>query len=196
MMDGMPKIWSETIAAHRDAVREATLDTTARLVAEQGLTGVSMSQIAKESGIGRATLYKYFPDLDSILVAWHERQVGAHLHRLAEVSEATSPNERLHVVLRTYARLSRREDHGADLASLLHQSEHTVQAYSHLNEFLTELIREAAERGEIRADIPAGELAAYCLHALTAATGLQSPAAIDRLIDVTLTGMRHDAPVS
>ena len=34
----MPKIWNETIAAHRDAVREATLDATARLVAEHGLT--------------------------------------------------------------------------------------------------------------------------------------------------------------
>ncbi len=59
----MPRIWSETIAAHRDAVRDATLDATAALVAEHGLTGVTMSQIAKESGIGRATLYKYFPDI-------------------------------------------------------------------------------------------------------------------------------------
>jgi AcrR family transcriptional regulator len=42
-----------------------------------------MSQIAAEaSGIGRATLYKYFPDVESILRAWHERQVGAHLHQL------------------------------------------------------------------------------------------------------------------
>lgn len=186
----MPKIWSETIAAHRDAVREATLDTTARLVAEHGLTGVSMSQIAKESGIGRATLYKYFPDLNSILLAWHERQVGAHLHQLAEVGAAAKPNERLRAVLRAYAKLSRRQDHGADLATLLHQSEHTVKAYAHLNGFLTELIAEAAGRGEVRADVPPGELAAYCLHALTAAAGLSSQAAVDRLIDVTLAGIR------
>jgi AcrR family transcriptional regulator len=37
-----------------------------------------MSQIAAETGIGRATLYKYFPDVEAILVAWHERQVAEH----------------------------------------------------------------------------------------------------------------------
>lgn len=37
----MPKIWNETITAHRDAVREATLDATALLVHEHGLTTVA-----------------------------------------------------------------------------------------------------------------------------------------------------------
>ncbi|WP_366916565.1 TetR/AcrR family transcriptional regulator [Streptomyces sp.] len=191
----VPKIWSQTIAAHRDAVREATLDATAALIAEHGLTGVSMSQIAKESGIGRATLYKYFPDLESILVAWHERQIGAHLHQLAQVGAAARPDARLREVLRAYAGLSRRQSHGTDLASLLHRSEHIAQAYSHLNDFLTDLIAEAAGRGEVRDDVPPGELAAYCLHALTAAAGLPSQAAIDRLIDVTLTGIRPFAHI-
>jgi AcrR family transcriptional regulator len=187
----MPKIWTETIAAHRDAVRDATLDATAALVAEHGLTGVTMSQIAKESGIGRATLYKYFPDLESILAAWHERQVGAHLHRLAEVGAAARPAERLGAVLRAYAELSRRDhDGGGDLASALHRSEHLVRAHDHLTEYVAQLIRDAAERGEVRDDVPAGELAGYCLHALTAAAGLPSRAALDRLIAVTVAGLR------
>ena len=188
----MPRIWSETIAAHRDAVRDATLDATAALVAEHGLTGVTMSQIAKESGIGRATLYKYFPDIESILAAWHERHIGGHLHRLAEVAEVgggTSPSERLEAVLREYATLSRQHRDGSDLAALLHQGEHVLRAHAQLNEFLTALVREAAERGEVRDDIPAGELAAYCLHALTAASGLRSDAALDRLIAVILAGL-------
>jgi AcrR family transcriptional regulator len=33
-------------------VRDATVDTTAALVAKHGLAGVTMSQIAKETGIG------------------------------------------------------------------------------------------------------------------------------------------------
>jgi len=75
----MPKLWDETIEAHRRAVRDATLDTAAALVAERGLRAVTMSQIAEETGIGRATLYKYFPDVEAILVAWHERHISAHL---------------------------------------------------------------------------------------------------------------------
>jgi AcrR family transcriptional regulator len=189
----VPRIWSETIAAHRDAVRDATLDATAALVAEHGLTGVTMSQIAKESGIGRATLYKYFPDIEPILAAWHERHIGGHLHHLAQVAEAgggASPGERLAAVLREYAALSRQHRDDSVLAALLHQGEHVVRAHAHLNEFLTALIRAAAERGEVRDDIPAGELAAYCLHALTAASGLPSQAALDRLVAVTLAGLR------
>ncbi len=75
----MPKLWTETIQTHRNQVRDAILDTTAALVAEQGLLQVTMSQIAEQAGIGRATLYKYFPDIESILLAWHDRQITAHL---------------------------------------------------------------------------------------------------------------------
>jgi AcrR family transcriptional regulator len=53
--------------------RKAILDTTAALVAEGGLLSVTMSRIAEEAGIGRATLYKYFPDVEAIL-----RRCGRH----------------------------------------------------------------------------------------------------------------------
>jgi AcrR family transcriptional regulator len=74
--------------AHRRAVRDATLDTTVALVAEHGLASVTMSQIAEQTGIGRATLYKYFPDVEAILLAWHQRQVAEHLEQLPR-SETT-----------------------------------------------------------------------------------------------------------
>jgi AcrR family transcriptional regulator len=76
---GVPRLWDDTIQAHRAAVRDAILDTAAALVAEHGLLAVTMSQIAETTGIGRATLYKYFPDVEANLVAWHERQITAHL---------------------------------------------------------------------------------------------------------------------
>ena len=55
----MPKLWTDTIQAHRREVRDAVLDATAALVGEHGLRAVTMSQIANKIGIGRATLYKY-----------------------------------------------------------------------------------------------------------------------------------------
>ena len=83
----MPKLWNETIEIHREAVRRAVLDAAARLVAGHGVSGVTMSAIAQSAGIGRATLYKYFPDVESILVAWHERQVESHLAELMNVKD-------------------------------------------------------------------------------------------------------------
>jgi AcrR family transcriptional regulator len=187
----MPKIWSETIAAHRDAVREATLDATAALVAEHGLTGVTMSQIAKESGIGRATLYKYFPDIEAILAAWHERQIGEHLHRLAEIGQqGQGPRERLAAVLRAYAELSGNRSGHAEMASAMHRGRHVAKAEAHLTGFVTELVRAAAASGDVRDDVAPEELAAYCLAALTAAGSLRSKAAVARLVTVTLDGLR------
>src|SRR5262249_58986600 len=59
----VPKLWSDTIDDHRRAVRDAILEATGRLVAKQGLVSLRMSHVAESTGIGRATLYKYFPDV-------------------------------------------------------------------------------------------------------------------------------------
>jgi AcrR family transcriptional regulator len=186
----VPKLWNETIETHRRAVRDATLDTTAALVAKHGLRSVTMSQIAQDTGIGRATLYKYFPDVEAILVAWHERQISAHLEQLAELrEEAGDPGERLEVVLEAYA-LIRHEHHGGDLAALLHQGEHVARAQDHLRHFIRDLLSDAADTGDIRDDIPPDELANYCVHALTAAGTLPSKTAVRRLVTVTLDGLR------
>jgi AcrR family transcriptional regulator len=187
----VPRLWSETIEAHRRAVRDATLDTTAALVAEHGLRSVTMSQIAEETGIGRATLYKYFPDVEAILAAWHERQVRAHLEKLAELRDrAGHPRERLEAVIEAYA-LIQHEHHGTELAALLHRGQHVARARQELGGFIMGLLTECAATGDVRDDVPPEELASYCLAALTAAGSLSSKAAVRRLVAVTLAGLRR-----
>ena len=192
----MPKLWRETIEAHRREVRDATLDATAALVAKRGLRSVTMSQIAEETGIGRATLYKYFSDVEAILLAWHERQVAGHLEYLAEVRDrARDAGERLEAVLEAYALISH-ESHGhhdTELVTFLHRDEQVSRAQQQLSSMIRDLLAEAAEAGEIRDDVAPEELSSYCLHALTAASSLRSKAAIRRLVAVTLAGLRLGA---
>lgn len=194
----MPKLWNETIEAHRSAVRDATLDTTAALVAERGLTGVTMSLIAERTGIGRATLYKYFPDVESILIAWHERQVGAHLAQLTgppadggaeAVAREVDAARQLTAVLDAYA-LIQHEHPVHELAAVLHRGDHIAHAEQHLLDHLTALITQGATAGDLRADVPPAELARYCLAATTAARTLPSKAAVHRLVRTTLAGLR------
>ena len=190
----MPKLWTDTLEEHRRAVRDATLDTTAALVAERGLASVTMSQIAAETGIGRATLYKYFPDVEAILAAWHERQVARHLSQLVRVrDEGGSAGERLESVLMAYAIITHNRPHGTELAAAVHRGEHLASAQEELLGFLRDLIADAANAGEVRGDVPPAELAIYCLHALQAASSLPSEAALQRLVTVTLAGLRPDA---
>ncbi|MDL4819964.1 TetR/AcrR family transcriptional regulator [Actinomadura opuntiae] len=187
----MPKLWNETIEAHRNAVREATLRTTAALVAEHGLAAVTMSRIAKETGIGRATLYKYFPDVEAILVAWHDQQVGGHLERLAAARDrAGTPAERLAEVLRTYAVTTHERPHGTEMAALVHRGGRMADAERRLRELVVGLLADAARDGAVRADVPPDELAVFCLHALGAAGALPSRDAVERLVAVTLDAVR------
>jgi AcrR family transcriptional regulator len=181
----------ETIDAHRRAVRDAILDTTAVLVDRCGLRAVTMSEIAEEAGIGRATLYKYFPDVEAIMVAWHQRQVAGHLELLAELRDhAHDGGDPLRAVLQAYA-LIQHEHHGHELAAVLHRGEHVAQAEHDLRAFIRQLLVEGVERGQVRDDVAPDELAGYCLHALAAAGGLPSKAAVQRLVTVTLTGLRR-----
>ena len=189
----MPKLWTETIEAHRREVRGAVLDAAAALVAEHGLRAVTMSQIAERAGIGRATLYKYFPDVDAILQAWHHREVTSHLHQLAQAAKHTSdPGRRLEAVLETYAMITRQagRHHETELASFLHRDVHLASARRQLHEMVADLVAAGSRAGDLRDDVAPGELASYCLHALSAAAGLPSEAAVRRLVTVTLAGLR------
>ena len=189
----MPKLWNETIEAHRRDVRDAILETTAALVSERGLLSVTMSQIAEETGIGRATLYKYFPDVEAILRAWHERQIAGHLAYLAEVrDQAGDASQRLEAVLEAYALIAR-ESHGhsdTELAAFLHRDEQVTRAERKLRTLIRDLLTEGAKTGDLRDDVAPDELASYCLHALAAARTLSSKTAVRRLVAVTLAGLR------
>jgi AcrR family transcriptional regulator len=189
----VPKLWTETIETHRREVRDAILDTTAALVAERGLLGVTMSQIAEETGIGRATLYKYFPDVESILRAWHHRQISGHLAHLAEVrDQAAGPRERLEAVLETYALLSRHSPghHEADFAALLHRDQEVARAQHKVHAMIRDLLIDGVKAGDVRDDVRPDELASYCVHALAGAGTRRSTAAVRRLVSVTLAGLR------
>ena len=190
----MPKLWEETVDAHRREVRDAILDRTAALVAEHGLRGVTMSQIAEQTGIGRATLYRYFPDVEAVLLAWHERELSSHLAQLTEIRDRSHSGNRLEVVLEAFAFLAHhsRGHDDSDLAALLHQHQahQLVRAQQHVHDLFRDLLAEGVTDGRVRTDIPVAELASYCLHAVSAAARLPSKAAVRRLVTVTLAGLQ------
>lgn len=193
--DRVPKLWNETIRSHRHAVVETILDTTWRLVAEQGLRAVSMSQIAQEAGIARATLYRYFPDVEAILLAWHERHIAAHLKELTGLRDrGGDPRQRLETVLEAYAFICRRR--AGDIGALLHRGETVKQAEVELTDLVRDLLAEAARAGSVRDDIDPAELAGYCLHALGAAGSLPSDDGVHRLVALTLAGLTGPAALA
>jgi AcrR family transcriptional regulator len=155
------------------------------------LTSMTMSHIAQKTGIGRATLYKYFPDVEAILLAWHQRHIEEHLAELTQIKDRHSrPLDRLRGVLMQYATIAhRRGIHAMDLMTLLHRDQQVNVAERQVERVIRDLLTEAAEVGDVRSDVDPEELARYCLHALLAASSMPSKAAVERLVAVTLSGL-------
>ena len=186
----MPKLWKDSLDAHRRDVRQTIVEKTAALVAQHGIRGVTMSQIAEDAGIGRATLYKYFNDVEAILMAWHESHVRSHVVQLTAMAQATgSAVSRLDAVMNAYGMIVH-QHHGTELAPLLHQGPHVVNARRELSSLLRQLLLEGAREREVRSDVAADELATYCIHALAAATYLPSKPAVRRLVGLIMASLR------
>ncbi len=185
----MPRIWADTIDTHRRQVNEAILDATAELIAEHGPLSVAMSAIAERAGIGRATLYKYFPDVESILVAWHARDFGEHLHRLRALSEKEDVTLE---DLADFVRAQRRHHPHRKGSDILGPLAHTLAGAESVIEdtiepqiiaVLTDLLTRLARRKKVRGDHDAGVLARWLLHAVHAPGTVDDQAVVQLLLD-------------
>ena len=187
--DPVPKLWRETIGEHRELVREAILEATEQLVRTHGPLSLTMSQVAEAAGIGRATLYKYFPDIETVVRAWHEQQVQSHLDRMMRIAQGSADASiLLREVLEDYATGMSRS-HLGDVGAVLHREAGIADAQRQLTDLLERLIAQANRDGGLRSDVPPRVLATYCVHALAASRHLRSPRDVRRLVDVTFDGL-------
>jgi AcrR family transcriptional regulator len=185
----MPKLWNETIEGHRNAVARAIMDTAATLALSEGLHALTMARIAQEAGIGRATLYKYFGDVEEILAAWHEHQIAVHLSALEEARlGAPTPLAALEAALVTYGGLQHRP-HDHALAALLHNLPHVQRAHARLQNLVAGLVDAAVKSGEISSSASPAENARYAIAAMAAVEHAGNRAALHRLVSTILRGM-------
>ncbi len=91
-----PSIWTDSLATHKQRLRQHIVRTAAELLAERGLGDVSMSLLAQRAGIARATLYNHFPDFERVLAALVADQVARFRVQLdRHLAAAADPAERL-----------------------------------------------------------------------------------------------------
>jgi AcrR family transcriptional regulator len=111
---GAPDIGAgrRTPVQERSAQRvELILDTAALLIDEIGWAGVSISKIAQRSETTGPSVYRYFPDLQSIVAALAQRNLRRFVTRVAEVlGDSELPWQgALGAVVDTYAEFFRSE---------------------------------------------------------------------------------------
>lgn len=97
----VPKISARTLEEHRAETLERLFEAFGELVMQTGYADISLADVAAHAGLARTAIYNYFPDRESLLFAWTEREVTHTLEILQrELAEAGTSAEKLEVFVR------------------------------------------------------------------------------------------------
>ena len=136
----------------RDLTAAAIIDSAATILAERG-DAASMEEIASAAGIGRATLYRYFPNREELLSAMAAASVQELAARIKEANLKAVPIEE------AIARLARGIiATGSKYTALNGDSAKYTNAYPDFDVKVIEPVRALFRRGiadgSLREDLP------------------------------------------
>ncbi|QXE35055.1 TetR/AcrR family transcriptional regulator [Streptomyces sp. GMY02] len=163
--------------------------------AEHG-TDASLEDIARRAGVGIGTLYRHFPNRHALLNAVFQEALAALLERSRELSRADPPCASLVEWLRAlithageYRGLSR-----ALMSVSYDQSSALSECSVPLRAAGERLLVRAQQAGYVRAEVSIDDLMQLTnAIALAAEQSPSDPELADRLLDLTLTGLKPHA---
>ena len=74
-----------------DTTRTLILDTTERLMVDEGYPAVTSRRVAQELGINGATVHYYYPTTDDLFIALHKRMTERQLFEFEQVLSSDDP---------------------------------------------------------------------------------------------------------
>lgn len=91
----------KTTKSQQDKTRRHILRTAVDLITQQGYDATTMKQLAREAGIGDATIYKYFPTKERLLLEYFELNIADALKQLDDTPgvEQFTQHERLQLLV-------------------------------------------------------------------------------------------------
>lgn len=94
----MPKIIGGSLEEHRERMHERIFDSFAQLLGERGYDAVTLAEVAATAAIGRTAMYNYYPDKQTLLIAYTAHETGQYLERLqSALAGVGTPIDRLRV---------------------------------------------------------------------------------------------------
>lgn len=137
--------------------RESIIQSAIRVFTDKGIGKTTISDIVKDAGIAQGTFYLYFPSKLSLMPAIAEVMVQVTLDEVIAAADASAPfQERLSQFTGAIFKVSR-EHH--DLQAMIYaglaSSEHLREwetVYAPLYAWVSGLVREGQEHGDVRRD--------------------------------------------
>ncbi len=98
----MPKVIGGSLDAHREHTRGLLFESFGRLLYQRGYDDLTLAEVARDAGLARTAIYNYFPDKESLLVAYATAETAGFVARLDDALRTVdNPVDQL----RTYVRL-------------------------------------------------------------------------------------------
>ncbi|HSZ40133.1 MAG TPA: TetR/AcrR family transcriptional regulator [Trebonia sp.] len=174
-----------------DAVRnrEALLEAATRTFAAS-VTEPSMRAIAREAGVGIATLYRHFPTREVLVDAVYQDQVQRLTQGADTLLERLPPSEAMRAWMDLFGDWLLTKHGMVDtLRSMIDSGEITLaETRGELLAAVTSILQAGSAAGSLRSDVTADDVAASILGIFTVTSGRREQAG--RLLDLLVDGLR------
>jgi AcrR family transcriptional regulator len=151
----MAESWEETRGAHRGRQAAAISAGALSLLTEHGASALTMAAIADAAEVSRQTLYRYYGDVDAVLVGIAEL-VTSHDEAFAQIiSEQPDPRSQLELIAITATGDGHGDQNAAALLAVLPPAGREVIAQHHACacDLLSDVLWSGIDDGSFREDL-------------------------------------------
>jgi AcrR family transcriptional regulator len=146
------------LRADAERNRRLILDTADRMFAERGF-GVTLNEVAREAGIGVATVYRRFPDLQTLIDALFTERFTTFRRLAAAAAQEPEPGRALRRYLLDAAEWRARDRALEDiLANASIHAEPIARMRDDLGHAVDELVERAVAAGAVRDDFASADV--------------------------------------
>jgi AcrR family transcriptional regulator len=155
----------------------------------------SMRAIAREAGVGIATLYRHFPNRESLVDAIYRDQVVRLTTGARELLDQCGPAAAMRRWMDLFGNWIATKNGMLDtLLAMIESGEIThTQTRTELLAAITTILDAGRTTGEIRTDVTADDIAASLIGIFTVAHQFGHEAKTGRLLDLLMDGLRPPA---
>jgi AcrR family transcriptional regulator len=172
---------------------ERVLDAAAELFAERGCD-VSVDEIARQAGVGNATVFRRFSTKDDLIAAVVSKQIRDLTTFLGEALERPDAGEAFRAFVWHAGELHARDRALYEGFSRCVDISNVADAKAELNALVEQLITRAQEGGALRQDISADDVSQLVGSAIRGAVDSDRPELWRRYVEVVLDGLRPPPP--
>ena len=148
----------------KEITKETIIDSAVALFKEKGFQETYMEEIAEKSDVSKGTLYNYFQDKESILSGYFQSLINNYGNNLSEVSENFKENgdikETINSILDFINNIFRNDMEFTAIyfkyrmQKLFNSNPIDNPNRSGLENLISDLIKEAQDKNQLRKDIP------------------------------------------